>query len=402
MKWLAVAILVAATLVYPTYAGAKGKILFFDLEAPKATRRVAKRINASLRTWVSSAEGLSSTHGESLAESRQLHCTTPTLKRSFHACLARIGSSQGADQLVIGSVLPSGKDYRVVLTIVDTRRPKKTKTTTETLSASSAQGTALESWIRKWFKRLFAVGPGFLIVSCNLDSVFVRVNKKRAGYCGKGVSRLKLSGGKHRVSFARAGYVRLVHWVEIRRGETLRLKVALRLSGPLKTRGVPRPATPKAGVTPAPPKRQRPAGRTAWRVLFFSTLGTGAALMVASIFTALKVRSYEDQKLDIINDALNNPPPGGFDFTGDACANNNGVAELVDVCNKGHQMSMVTNVLLGVGTSLVLTSAVFLYFAYFAKAKRPTEAASVPSTPSITVTPQVWRSGGGLLTTLRF
>lgn len=401
MRLLALASLVAASLTISVPAYAKGKILFFDLESQPTTRGVAKRINASLRSWVNSSEGFSSMYGESLAETRRQHCKSAQLKRSFHACLARIGVREKADRLVIGSVLSSGPNYRVVLTIVDTANPTKAITITEQLAATSARGPALEAWIQKLFSRMFKSAAGYLIVSCNIDDVHMAVDKQRAGRCSTGITRLKLSPGKHRVSFRREGYVTVVHRLQVRGGETARLKVDLRL----RPRPRPRPrlvlSTPRpAATTPGLTKKQR-ARRTAWRALFFSTLGTGLALAVASGFTAFKTHALQDEKDYLIRINLAGPSTGYFDNVNDVCASTNATAELTNVCKDGRRMATLTNVFIGVGVGLVATSVVFLYFAYIAKPKPQGEARATTAS-SLGLTPHIWKGGGGVTASVKF
>jgi len=404
VKLQMLAILVTASLAIPGAARAKEKILFFDLEAPAASKKVAQRINASLRSWVASSDKLSGMYGKSLAETRQLYCKSAQLKKSLHSCLARVGKRMRADRLVIGSVLPDGADYRVVLTIIDTRSPRTPRTITERLVAASAQGPALEAWIRKWFNRLFKAAHGYLVVSCSVDGVTIKVGDRPAGKCGTGVTRVKAKAGTHMVAFGREGYFTFKQQVTVRGGETTRLKVALRpvsAQRRVAARLPPRDAKP-AGVTPSPPRRRD--GRKTWKALFFTTLSTGAVFLVASIFTWSKMQSLEGDKEDIVR-RLAISHPGMLD-SDDVCVDNQYSVELVDVCNKGHQMSQITNAFIGVGVGLVATSAVFLYFAYFAKAKVKAKAreraARTRSRPSFNVIPHLWERGGGVSATLRF
>lgn len=401
MRLLSLTTLVVASLTSSGTAQAKGKILFFDLESQPAAQVVAQRINASLRSWVNSSDGLSSVYGKSLAETRRLHCKSAKLKRSFYACLARIGVRQKADRLVIGSVLPDGAAFRVVLTIVDTSSPSKAVTITELLSAANAQGPALESWIRKWFNRLFQAAPGYLIVSCTIDGIALKVDRKPRGQCGTGVTRFKLSTGVHRVTFSRTGYTTQVHRIKVRGGETTRLKVALQPAVVPRAK-IALPAAGPAGVTPVVPKSKHRDRRTLWRALFFTSLGTGVALLVGSIFTTLRVRALENEKENIIRLSLLGPSPEWIDDTENVCENHNNNAELIDVCNEGVRMSLLTRIFFGVGAGLVATSAVFMYFAYFVKSKRRERSSSGAAATSIRVAPQVWKGGGGMTATLKF
>ncbi len=401
MRFLPLFAVLAVSLTSSVPAHAKGKILFFDLESQSGTRGVAKRINASLQSWVNSSEGLSSFYGKSLAETRRLHCKSAMLKRSFHACLARIGVREKADRLVLGSVLPSGANYRVVITIVDTANPTKVRTITERLTAASAQGSALEAWIQRLFNRLFKGAAGYLIVTCNIDGVHVAVGKQRAGRCGTGITRMKLSPGRHRVSFRRKGYFTLVHQVEVRGGETARLKLALRLVPVPRPRCDPPPAKPVVAVIPGLTKKQR-ATQTAWRVLFFSTLGTGIALAVAAGFTGFKIRALEDEKDYLLRINQLGPSTEYFDNLINVCNSTTLNAELADVCNRGERMSLLTNTFIGLSVGLVATSAVFLYFAYFAKPKPRYDAKAKTAAASVQMTPLLWKGGGGLTATLKF
>lgn len=71
-------------------------------------------------------------------------------------------------------------------------------------------------------------------------------------------------------------------------------------------------------------------------------------------------------------------------------------------------MATITNVLIGVGSAMLVGSAVFLYFAYIAKGKKEEKPTALgasfngPGKSRIMVTPQVYVRGGGLSATLRF
>jgi hypothetical protein len=65
-------------------------------------------------------------------------------------------------------------------------------------------------------------------------------------------------------------------------------------------------------------------------------------------------------------------------------------------------MSNLTNLFIGLGVGLVATSAVFLYFAYFAKKKKRKKSGSALIIPPLRVHPLVWKGGGGVNASLRF
>jgi hypothetical protein len=403
MKRMVVAILIAAILTGSDEARAAEKILFFDFESTATASEVANRINASLRSWVASSDGLSSIYGKSLAETRQAHCKSALLQRSFHTCLAQLGVTFRADRLILGSVLPDGSDYRVVLTIIDTRTPQVPFTVTERLVAASTQGPALETWIRKLFSRLFGSDLGYLIVTCNVDGVEVEIDGQSVGQCNTGITRLRTFAGNQKATFRRAGYLTTQQWVTVRGGETTRLNLALR---PAPTPRLPTAAPPPTGTTPAgvmpPAKTHRHGRRLAWKALFFTTLGTGAAFLVASIVTGLKAQSLRHDISDFVTASYSGPANTWLDEE-PVCVHNQGNLALVNVCNKEHRMSHTTYALVGVGAGLVVTSAVFLYYAYVAKPKSHERAAGRSSTvPSFTWVPQVWEKGGGFSAHLRF
>jgi TolB-like protein len=394
-------------LLLPGIGRAAQKVSVFDLEASQGAEAVAKQVTKSLRRQVANQSGLRIVAGKSLAEIKLVFGCPDRPLRKFHRCLARVGRSLKADQVIVGRVRRQGGAYKVVLTLLDVDRPLRPKTVSEQLPAAKASGSALESQVANWFGRLFpSSAPGFITVLCNVDGIAVSVDGKPRGECSMVERKLRAKAGTHTLRFSKAGFETTERVVTVRGGETSSLNVTLPKVG-----GAPPDDRRQPGVGPGTPPTTPPKDdtksdpRLKWKVLFYSTAGAGAALLVASIFTGLKVKSLEDDKIDAIKDSWDGPNPVTTD--GNACKNNAGNEELVDICNQGSDMATATNALIGVGAALIAGSGYFLYRAYFGEdEERATRDAAVtptrPAGPTWVVTPTFSEQGGGVSATFRF
>ena len=244
-------------------------------------------------------------------------------------------------------------------------------------------------------------------MTCSTDGVKVTVGGNVLGTCSTSATKITLSPGTHKVTFTKDGFRTASRVVSITAGSASQLNVSL-VKRRVDTRLPPDNGGGGggAGVTP-PPSVKKKDNRLVWKVLFYSTLSAGVALLAGSIFTGLKVRGYEHDKEVRIRQLHSQVPPV-YPGESDACKFNEGDPTLVNICNKGSQMANVTNALIGVGAALLAGSGVFMYFAYFAKGNTTEKATSLsptfkgPGKTRIMVTPQIWVRGGGLAASLRF
>ena len=102
--------------------------------------------------------------------------------------------------------------------------------------------------------------------------------------------------------------------------------------------------------------------------MFWTSLVVTAGGVTAFTITGLKVRDYEDQKLDAIDNS------GGVITSGpndNACleADQKSYAPLQKVCSDGKSMATVTNVLVGVTAVAAIATGYFYYKGYVAPGK---------------------------------
>lgn len=408
MRQLLVAAVVFTFLLSSGLARAQVKVAVFDLDAAAGGQAVAAQLTQSMRRWVGSQQGMVAAPGRSLAEIKLVFGCSEQPVQAFHQCLAKVGLSLQADRIVIGKVRKRGAGFAVVLTLIDVQQPLRPRSLSETLAPNQVSGAVMEKVAASWFSTLFGiVAKGTLKVICNVPAATVKIGDQTVGECDAGGLSLSLDAGEHSVSVSKDGYATSTHVVTVRQAVTTELEVGLKVIEDARP-GDPRlPAHKdldpgaKDGVTP--PRVDKPGDPTMkWKVLFFSTASVGAALLVASIFTGMKVKSLEKDKLDEIRRwiDLGNPAPDQRD----ACTNNAGNQALVNICNKGERMAVATNALIGVGAALVAGSAFFLYKAYFDRSAKEHSllAPEALSPPSFVVTPEIWERGGGVSATLRF
>jgi len=411
MRRSLMAVLVILGVGISSPARAELKVSVLDLEAGPGAAKVARRITSTLRRQVANTSGMSLAGTKTLAEIKLIFGCVERPRRTYHRCLAKVGKSMKANRIIVGKVRSRGGGYKVVMTLLDVRRPLRPNTVSERISRAAIGATALAGHTRTWFNRLFGLDrEGTLAVTCNREGVSVTLNQQPVGTCGLAGSLIKAKPGTHSVGFSKDGFHTTTRVVTVRAGRTSRLTIELTKTSRRVIDRVP-PGGGGPGVTP-PKGGKKKDPRMAYKVLFYTTLSVGAAMLVSSIFTGLQVKKYEQDKIDQIdrlNDLHLSNPVDYPTFPGEenACKENANSTALVDICNNGTTMATVTNVLIGIGAALVASSGVFLYYAYFKKSK--TERAEAdhpafkdPTQARIMVTPQIWVNGGGVSATLRF
>lgn len=409
MKRSLMVMAVMTGLMIATPAQAQTRVAVLDLEAGPGAGVAAGRISKAIRRQVANTSGLAIAAGKTLAEIKLIFGCTERPSRAYHRCLAKAGTSMKAHKIIVGKVRHNAAGYKVVITLVDVARPLRPQTVSGQIRRSGSKGSALRRHTRGWVARLFGrAHAGALAVTCSTDGVKVSVGGNVLGTCSASRTKIPLSPGTHKVIFTKDGFKTASHMVSISLGRTSRLNVDL------EKRIIHRRLPPddggngtKPGVKPPTGDDKKKDSRLAWKVLFYSTLTAGVALLAGSIVTGLKVNSLEDDKIVRIREIQLDPNiqnPG----VKDACKENSNDDELINICNKGVDMARTTNILIGVGAALLASSGLFLYFAYIAKDSSKERATSLsptfdgPGNTRIMVTPHIYVRGGGLSATLRF
>ncbi len=411
MKRFLMVLAIIAGLCSATSAQAQTRVAVLDLEAGPGAGPTAVRVSKAMRRQVANTSGLAIAAGKTLAEIKLIFGCTERPRRAYHRCLAKAGTSMKAHKIIVGKVRKSGSGYKVVVTLVDVARPLRPQTVSARISRAGAKGAKLRGYARAWISRLFGkTSTGVLSVTCSTDDVKVMVGGNVLGTCSTSATKITLNPGTHKVTFTKDGFQTASHVVSISLGQTSQLTVSLvkkRVDSrlPPDGNGGGGGGDGGDGVTPPPDGAKKKDSRLVWKVLFYSTLTAGVALLAGSIFTGLKVKNYEHDK-DVRIRQLHDL--GIFPGEADACRDNANDPTLVNICNKGTQMANITNALIGVGAALLAGSGVFLYFAYIAKGKKEEKASTLspsfkgPGKSRVMVTPQIYVRGGGLSATLRF
>jgi len=397
-----------------TAAQAETRVAVLDLDAGPGAGPAAVRITKALRRQVANTTGLAIAGGKTLAEIQLIFGCTETPRRAYHRCLAKAGASMQANKIIVGKVRKAGSGFKVVMTLVDVAQPLRPQTVSGRISRSGSNGSSLRGFARAWIGRLFGKKQaGSLAVTCSTGDVQVTVGGNVLGTCSPTATKITLSPGTHTVTFTKEGFRTASRVVSISVGRASQLNVELikrKVDSRLPPGDGNGTGSGNNGVTP-PVGPKKKDSRLAWKVLFYTTLSAGVALLASSIFTGLKVKAYEHDKevrIRQIQDAHTADPTVPLPGEDDACKFNAGDLTLLDICNKGSQMANVTNALIGVGAALLAGSGVFLYFAYIAKGNTQEKAAGGspsfkgPGGSRIMVTPHVYVRGGGLSATLRF
>lgn len=399
---------IALSLVYltgllPTVAHAQVKVSVFDLQGATGAAKAAARITHALRRQVGSKSSLAIVPGKSLAEVKLVFGCPDRPISAFHRCIAKVGRSMKADRILLGRVRYRRGTYKVVLTLLKVNRPLRPSTVSARIPAAETRGTALSRHASMWLASLLGVKVpgGRLSLLCSVEGVDVSVDGDLAGTCGPVERTIPVKPGVHEVSFTKDGFEAATRSVTISSGQTSRLNLNLRAKpgvevGPRRRAG--------AGVTP-PGGKAKKDSRMLWKALFYTTVSVGAALLVGSIITGVKVKSLESDKRSIIKASWDGPTDGWITDQKDVCAHNKGNQELVSVCNDGVKYANITNALIGVGAALVAGSGYFLYRAYFSRdsSERPSVPPPAAAQPAaFVVTPQIYQRGGGVSAVLRF
>ncbi|MDY0004484.1 MAG: PEGA domain-containing protein [Polyangia bacterium] len=415
MRRLAITALVLGGLCISGQARGQTKVAVFDLEAAAGSQGVATQITAGLRRMVSNQAGHSLAPGKPLAEIKLVFGCAETPVAAYHQCLAQVGRNLNADLLIFGKVGKKGGSFSVELTLLDVKSPLTPKSQSEIITAAQAKGSALDSLVTKWHGGLFGlVVKGTMRVVCNVPGATVNVDGRVVGECDAGGLKVEVEPGTRAVTVTRPGFVAASRMVVVKAATVSEVQVTLQASSRPRPPDERRPP-PGGDVTPppggdgtTPPKdgSDKPKDpNLVWKALFYSTVSVGAAVLVASIFTGMKVKSLEKDKEAEIKRSWDDPNIDNWvTDLNDACSNNRGNQALVNICNKGENMAIMTNALIGVGAALVVGSGIFLWKAYFSKSgkEQPDPAAAMGTDPRFVFTPVIWESGGGASATFKF
>ncbi len=308
-------------------------------------------------------------------------------------CMAQIGRDLGADWLVYGKVEKRDTGYQVTLKLLKVDTTAMERVTTEVIPFSDNNEKSIrQNWGRSLYNRLTGIpDQGNLAIQANVDQGRVFVDGQLATTLRRGRARIDgLVEGKHTVAIEAAGHARFEASVEVGPGKTAQLDARLQTAAVGENGD---------GVTSGDGDGGGKPGGTS-RALFWVAAGVTAVSTVGFTITGLQVRDIERNQIPAIDGEF---PSEGFnvdaddpcvelaDFRGDPTS---GTRELQDLCDKGDQMSLVTNVLIGVAVAGGLAAGYFYYSGYMQddgddgevarRQKKKPSNATVKLTPTIT------------------
>jgi hypothetical protein len=320
-------------------------------------------------------------------------------------CMAGIGKEVGADVIIYGHLeKKKGGGYTITLKMLDVAAQREGKSVTRPFDATAGED-AFRAAAPGLFGELTGVAAdAILIVQANVDTGAVYIDGAAKATLAAGTATVRgLPAGKVTVAIVADGYVRVEQTVDVVPGETRTVKLDLQ----------PNPVIPKG------PKdgggEVRPGGTA--RILFWTSVGLTAAGAITFTITGLSKISYEDdqgaaiaawQAADPEGYATVAPQPGesktgcveARKLSGTQRA---AAQQLIDDCDKGESMAMLTNVFAGVTVVTALAAGYFYYKGYIAPKKGGKESATGKrSQPRVVVLPEVYPAGAGLGAVIQF
>lgn len=403
LRLILAALTLVAGVVAASRADAKPKIAVLGIEpvddGAGETANLARSLTEGLRARAQQARSRFDIAPNANKELTELKLLADCIDEA-RDCMTSIGRDLGADRLIFGRIERKGSSYAITIRFLNIQTGKwegkgKFETTIGQDQAHDAGMKKVASMA--WSELTGTPTTGTIVIRSNvatgtlyLDGIIKVAIANRTATLGD------LPEGRYNVAIEAQGYQRWETTTEVQAGETTRVDARLEP----ETSGGGLPGGGSGGG-------DRPGGTS--RALFWTTLVVTAGGVASFTITGLKVREYEDQKVDAI---LNSGGQIESDSSEDACreARAEGYRPLVEVCDKGEDMAMVTNVLIGVTAFMAVASGYFYYKGYVSPGKRSerrgadqarTRRKKRPAT-EIVVTPEVYPGGGGVGAVISF
>ncbi len=408
----------ALAVAAPGRAEAKQKLAVLGIEAEDAseatsgtTANLARWLTQGLRARAGKTSGKFEVPASANKDLAEMKLLTDCLDEKPD-CMGAMGKDLGVDKMLYGKLTKTKQGWNLSLRLVNVPKAADGKTWDKQFPA----GEASEEGMKKIAAAAFAdltgtASAGSIEIQANVDSGTVYIDGSVKGtVSGRAASIADLADGSYTIAVESEGHKRWEKTVTVRAGEPTLVVAELEADtvgdggdegGGIVEGGGGGGGRDEGGA--------RPGGTS--RALFWTSLVVTAGGVAAFTVTGLKVREYEDQKIQAIVNAGSEFHAGPND---DACALAS--AQPYDPvrkpCEDGKRMATVTNVLIGVTAVAAVAAGFFYYKGYVAadrggsrdqaanRKKRRTARALRPGT--ITVTPQVYTTGAGLGATITF
>lgn len=409
LRTLLVWTVLGATLAAPASALAKPKLAVLGIESVDTSTDASQEKTALLAKWLTEALR------QRAAKARARYEVAPNSNRELSEvkllqdcmdegrdCMAAIGRDLGADKLMYGRIERRRDGYNVSLRLLNVSTRGYEKQKSDTIPASAGDLEGMQRVASELFTDLTGVVvDGAVVIDTNVPTGTVLIEGEPRGVIANRTATLRgLSEGLVTISVESPGYRRWDGLAEVKAGKVQRITVTLEPE-----------AEGGGGPEIVGPADEEPTSKKTYRTLAWTSAVITAGGITAFTITGLKVWSLEDEKLSEIRKSWDNPEENRrITSVEDACseAAQDGYAPVNDVCRKGKDMAMWTNILLGASATMAIATGYFAYKGYFADDKEaqpaPGSSAARRRKPkrTVLVAPTFYPEGAGVGAVIQF
>ncbi len=406
----------AVLVATPGRADAKQKLAVLGIETDDAsdatadtTANLARWITQSMRARAQKTTGKFEVPTSANKDLGEMKLVTDCLDEKAD-CMAQMGKDLGVERMVYGKLTKTKAGWTLTLRYLNVQtRSFEGRTYEKQIPTADGNEDAVKRIGSNAFGELTGTASsGSIEIQANVDSGTIYVDGSARGAVHDRVASIPdLAEGSYNIAVEAEGHKRWEKTVLVRAGEPI--LVIAELEAETVGGGGGGEIGGGGGGGDEPVDGVRPGGTS--RKLFWTSLVVTAGGVAAFTVTGLKVREYEDQKIEAIIAAGNMaPPPFTSGSNRDACADADAAnyAPVQGPCEDGKKMATVTNVLIGVTAVAAVAAGFFYYKGYIAadkpssnqdaaaRRKRQQRARRTVKPSTVTVTPQIYTNGAGL------
>jgi hypothetical protein len=405
-------------------AAAKQKVAVLGIEpqdqggpaSQRKTADLAKALTEALRSRVTQGTTTYDIAPNSSKELAEVKLLSDCLDEAV-GCMTSIGQDLGAEVVLYGHLEKRKNEYIVSMRslVVATRKPGPIAFN-KTFTAGEANDEGMRRVATQAFGEAVPVET-VLIVEANVPSGTVYVNGQPKATIINGTATIKgLPEGVYAIAVEAPDRARQEGKAELKGGSAIHMRVDLepKIDTTVKKLPTPGPGTgeerqPAPLTPPQPPETEERPGGTA-RILFWTSLVVTAGGVAAFTITGLQVKSIETEQDDAIK-AWNGrwrTDPTHAPFPNDACAEaaSENYQPVIDICDRGKSMALLTNVFIGVTAVAAASTAFFYWKGYIQPKSASRETArkrrSAPPPTNVVIAPELYRHGGGIGAVISF
>ncbi len=382
-------------------------VLGVDMGPGPATR--AECLSNGLKRQVKRAPGFDLVPGKNLDEIKLVFgCFSET-----PACMAKAGKSLQVEKLLWGRMKKTTGGFNLSLVLLDVASSKVEKSAVEMIAKGDLRRTCASETVSRLAMSILSTRRAGLSIRVNISGARVTVGPRFIGLTeGSKLVNSELLPGTHLVQVKAKGYGNWEEKVTLAAGEKKVLDVTLE---PLANETLEQPVIP----IPLPTASQERRTNMGWKIAFWTSAAATVGLAVGMGISGSEVLSSEKDKEDAVTkyrqrigvrealppshgDVCTDPrkAPGGSQLT------DSEVTEIQDICDRGQQKALVTNVLIGATVAMAALAGFMYYKAYVSNsaAEDPEDGNQTVEMEKVTwsVTPSAGPEGAGLGLRLTF